>query len=161
MDKPSALHRRKHLSNRVKATPPFAGLSQELHWLKHCLQEASAGRPHVILISGQASIGRTRLLQELRSGALRRGLQVGYGRGYEDLALLYRPFVEVLHTLLDQLPRDLGHLVGNDAEVLRWLMHQDQASAHVTNPFTSTQSDEGRAVLIATGKFSSQKDELP
>jgi len=69
--------------------------------------------------------------------------------------------IEVLHTLLDQVPRDLGHLVGNDAEVLRWLMHRDQASAHVTNPFTSTQSDQGRAVLIAAGKFSSQKDELP
>jgi predicted ATPase len=161
MDKPSALHRRKHLSNLVKAAPPFAGRSQELHWLKHCLQEASAGRPHVILISGQAGIGKTRLLQELRSGALRRGLQVGYGRGYEDLALLYLPFIEALHTLLDQAPRDLGHLVGNDAEVLRWLMHRDQALIHVASPFTSTQSDQDTAVRIVAGKFGSEKEEPP
>lgn len=160
MDKLSALHRRKHLSRLLKATLPFVGRSQELDWLERCLQGAAAGRPHVVLIPGQAGIGKTRLLRELRSGALRRGLQVGYGRGYEDLALPYLPFIEVLHALLDQVPRDLEHRVGNDAEVLRWLMHRDQALAHVTNPFTSTQSDQDRAVLIVAGKFSSQKGEL-
>jgi hypothetical protein len=160
MDKPSALHRRKHLSNLVQATPPFVGRSQELHWPEHRLQEAPAGRPHVLLLSGQAGIGKTRLLQELRSGALRRGLQVGYGRGYEDLALTYLPVIDVLHILLDQVPRDLEHLVGNDAEVLRWLRHRDQALAHVTDPFTSTQRDQDRAVRIVAGKFSSQNEEL-
>ena len=161
MDKPSALHRRKHLSNLVKATPPFAGRSQELHWPEPSLQEASAGRPPMLLLSGQAGIGKPRLLQELRSGALRRGLQVGYGRGYEDLALLYLPFIEALHTLLDQVPRDLEHLAGNDVEVLRWLRHRDHALAHVTDPFTSTQRDQDRAVRIVAGKFSSEKEEPP
>jgi AAA ATPase domain len=161
MDKPSALHGRKHLSRLAGTAPPFVGRSQELEWLEGRLQEAAAGRPHVILIPGQAGIGKTRLLQELRSGALRRGLQVGYGRGYEDLALPYLPVIDVLHTLFDRVPQGLEHLVDNDAEVLRWLMPRDQALAHVTNPFTSTQSDQDRAVRIVAGKFSSEKEEPP
>jgi len=161
MDKPSALHRRKHPSRLLKATPPFIGRSQELDWPEHSLQEAPAGRPHVLLLSGQAGIGKTRLLHELRSDALRRGLRVRYGRGYEDLALTYLPFIEVLHILLDQVPGDLRHLIGNDAEVLRWLRHRDKALACVTDPFTSTQRDQDRAVRIVAGKFSSENEEPP
>src|SRR5919198_1416288 len=111
-------------------------------------------------LRGRGATPPISLLQELRSGALRRGLQVGYGRGYEDLALTYLPVIDVLHILLDQVPRDLEHLVGNDAEVLRWLRHRDQALAHVTDPFTSTQRDQDRAVRIVAGKFSSQNEEL-
>jgi hypothetical protein len=122
MDKPSALHRRKHLSRLLKATPPFVGRSQELDWLDH---------------------------------------QVGFGRDYEDMALPSLPFPEVLHTLLDQAPRDLEHLVGNDAKVLRWLMHGYQALADVTNPFTSTQRDQDRVGLNCRWEVQLAGRELP
>ncbi len=108
MDKLSALHRRKHLSRLLKATLPFVGHSQELDWSERCLQGAAAGRPHVVLIPGQAGIGKTRLLQELRSGALRRGLQIGYSRGYEDLSLPYLSFIEyrsLTHPIRPSSPR--------------------------------------------------------
>jgi AAA ATPase domain len=125
MVEPSTSDRIKSLSNRIRTAPPFVGRREELAWLESILQEVLAGQPRVVLIPGEAGIGKTRLLQELRSGALRRGLQVGYGRGYEDLILPYLPFIEVLHTLLDSLPDDLERTVGTDTEVIRWFLHRD------------------------------------
>jgi hypothetical protein len=87
MDVLSASDRIKCLSNLARTTLPFVGRREELTWLKGILQEALAGQPRLVLLPGEAGIGKTRLLQELWAGALRRGLQVGYGRGYEDRAL--------------------------------------------------------------------------
>jgi class 3 adenylate cyclase/tetratricopeptide (TPR) repeat protein len=143
-----ASDRVKRLSNLVRTTPPFVGRREELAWLERSMQEALTSQPRVVLLPGEAGIGKTRLLQELRSGALRRGLQVGYGRGYEDLTLPYLPFIEAFHTLLHEVPHDLERLVGNDVEVLRWLLHRDQSLAQVANPFTSTQSDQDKLRLF-------------
>jgi class 3 adenylate cyclase/tetratricopeptide (TPR) repeat protein len=128
--------------------PPFVGRREELVWLESVLQEVLAGQPRVVLVLGEAGIGKTRLLHEMRSDILRRGLQIGYGRCYEDLTLPYLPFVEVLSSLLDPLARDLEHISGNDTEVLRWLLHRDQPSGRVANPFISTQSDQDKLRLF-------------
>lgn len=84
----------------------------------------------------------------MRADALRRGLQVDYGRGYEDLTLPYLPCIEVLHSLLDRLPHDLEYTLGDDAEVIRWFLHRDRAAAHVMNPSTSTQSEQDKSRLF-------------
>jgi AAA ATPase domain len=103
MNRPSTLDRGKTLPSLVQSAPPFVGRREELAWLERILQETLAGQPRVVLMPGDAGIGKTRLLHEVRAGALRRRLQVGYGRGYEDLLLPYLPFVEVLTTLLARL----------------------------------------------------------
>jgi class 3 adenylate cyclase/DNA-binding CsgD family transcriptional regulator/tetratricopeptide (TPR) repeat protein len=148
MDKPSELNHRKRLSRLLKTVPPFVGRSQELDWLEHCLQEASAGRPHVILIPGQAGIGKTRLLQEVRSDALRRGLQVFYGRGYEDLTLPYLPFVEVLRALVDFPFQDIEHAVRADVEVINSLLHANGMTSPPASPSTSVQSRQDELKLL-------------
>ena len=148
MDKPSELHRRKPLSRLVKAAPPFVGRSQELDWLEHRLQEASAGRPHVILIPGEAGIGKTRLLQEVRSEALRRGLQVFYGRGYEDLTLPYLPFIETLRALVDLPSQDIEHTVRSAVEVINRLLHPHDTSSPAASPSTSVRSRQDQQQLL-------------
>ncbi len=130
----SASDRINRLSRFARTTPPFVGRREALSWLESILQEVIAGQPRLVLLPGEAGIGKTRLLQELREDALRRGLQVGYGRGYEDLTLPYLPCIEVLHGLLGQLPDDLERTLGDDAEVIRWFLHRDQASVQVPNP---------------------------
>ena len=144
----SASDRIKRLSSFARTTPPFVGRREALSWLESILQEVVAGQPRLVLLPGEAGIGKTRLLQELREDALRRGLQVGYGRGYEDLTLPYLPCIEVLHGLLGQLPDDLERTLGDDAEVIRWFLHRDQASVQVPNPSNSTQSDQDRLRLL-------------
>ena len=93
-----------------------------------------------------------------RLSRLRKTARPFVGRGYRNLALPCLAFIEVLHTLLDQVHPDLEDLGGNDAEVPRWLLPRDQALAYVTNPFTSTLSDQDRVGLIFAGKFSPQEE---
>jgi hypothetical protein len=104
MVEPSTSNHVKRLSNFKGMAPPSAGRREELAWSEDIPQEVLAGQPRVVLLPGEAGIGKARLLQELRSDALRHGLQVGYGRGYEDPTLPYLPFVEILQALLDQSP---------------------------------------------------------
>jgi AAA ATPase domain len=83
MDGPSQIERGASLASLVRSAPPFVGRRQELDWLAHRLQEVRAGHPRVVLIPGEAGIGKTRLVQESLSLALHHGVRVGHGRCYE------------------------------------------------------------------------------
>ncbi len=48
----------------VRTTVPFIGRRQQLDWFAQHLADAMAGRPQVILIRGEAGIGKTRLVRE-------------------------------------------------------------------------------------------------
>src|SRR4029453_15986262 len=80
----------------VKATAPFVGRAQEFASLYGWRREAAAGEPRVVLIEGDAGIGKSRLVHEVQSIAARLGMDVCFGRCYEDLALPYLPFIESL-----------------------------------------------------------------
>jgi class 3 adenylate cyclase/tetratricopeptide (TPR) repeat protein len=150
MDRPPELDGSKVLSNLVRTTPPFVGRGQELAWLDGHLQDAMAGHPRVMLIQGEAGIGKTRLLQELRSGARRRGVQVGYGRCYEDLALPYLPLIEALRPLLEQGPEDVEHTLGSDAEVISRFLYRDGATRLAASPSASGQGNQDKLQLFLT-----------
>jgi tetratricopeptide (TPR) repeat protein len=144
----SELHHSKYPAIPVKSVPPFVGRRQQLDWLQHCLQDASAGHPRVVLIPGEAGIGKTRFLKEVQSDALRRSVQVCYGRCYEDLALPYLPFVESLLVQLAQLPEDVTRALGADAEVIHCFLHRERAALPVAGPSISGQADQGKLRLL-------------
>src|SRR5262245_9226363 len=83
-------------SSLVRSTSPFVGRAQEVGQLAQWLNDAVTGRPSVVLIQGEAGIGKTRLLHEVRSIAQSIQIQVCLGRCSEDLALPYLPFIESL-----------------------------------------------------------------
>jgi hypothetical protein len=64
MDRPSQIERGARLASLVRIAPPLVGRRQELDWLAHRLQEATACHPRVVLIPGEAGIVKTRLVQE-------------------------------------------------------------------------------------------------
>ena len=60
--------------------PPLVGRSAELARLTALLGEAEAGQPVVVLVSGDAGVGKTRLVTELSARAASRGFTVLSGR---------------------------------------------------------------------------------
>jgi len=63
-----------------------------------------AGRGGVVLLEGEAGVGKTRLLQEIARDAEWRGAQVLWGRGHElEAAYPFEPFTEALESGLSPL----------------------------------------------------------
>ncbi len=67
-------------SVRVGAVGSFVGRATELDRMRTLLADAAAGRPVVMLVSGDAGIGKTRLISELAADAAERGFAVLSGR---------------------------------------------------------------------------------
>jgi predicted ATPase/class 3 adenylate cyclase len=75
----------------------FVGREREMEQLKERLADAFSGLGSVVMVVGDAGIGKTRLLQEFATYARLRGAQVLWGAAYEGEARLpYGPFAEAL-----------------------------------------------------------------
>jgi class 3 adenylate cyclase len=119
------------------APPPFIGRHRELELLERCLADAIAGTPRFVLLGGEAGIGKSRLLKELRNVADRKGVQVFYGRCAEDLPLPYLAFVEALEVPLQEL-------LGPDAESVRGLLRRGAGAETGDLPFSSSGAEQLR-----------------
>ena len=78
----------------VWLAPPskaLIGRTAPLAVLERCLDEALDGRPRVVLVEGEAGIGKTRLVTELLQRARRRGALALVGRCSEGLSVPYFP----------------------------------------------------------------------
>ena len=69
----------------VAATPAatLRGRVRELDVLSGALDTLATGRPAVVLLEGEAGIGKTRLLTETLADARSRGFSVATGQGEE------------------------------------------------------------------------------
>jgi DNA-binding CsgD family transcriptional regulator/tetratricopeptide (TPR) repeat protein len=86
-----------HLPDRVSASiPPLVGRGRELGLLRAALDSALAGRGRLVLISGEAGIGKTALIGELALEATTAGALVLPGHCY-DLTMTppYGPWLEI------------------------------------------------------------------
>jgi class 3 adenylate cyclase/tetratricopeptide (TPR) repeat protein len=144
----SDLTRNERLASFARAVPPFIGRRPQLDLLDRCLQETLAGHTQVVLIQGDAGVGKTRLLKQIRSVALHHGINACYGRCYEDLALPYLPFVESLFAQLQQMPGDVQDALGADMEIINRFLHRDNGPLPSTSPSLSAQADQNTSRLF-------------
>jgi DNA-binding NarL/FixJ family response regulator len=86
---------------RIGSGIPLVGRHAELGSLRSALTAAAAGRPGAVLLSGDAGIGKSRLLAELAGAARESGTTVLTGRclDVDEAGLPYLPFVEALGQL--------------------------------------------------------------
>ncbi len=85
----------------VKRETPLVGREHELSVLRHALENTLAGRGEMILLAGEAGIGKTRLTEELANEARVRNVQVLVGRCYEgEGAPPFWPWVQVIRIYL-------------------------------------------------------------
>ena len=62
----------------------FVGRQREMGELRSALEESLAGQGRLAMLVGEPGIGKTRTAQELASYAETRGMQVLWGRCYEE-----------------------------------------------------------------------------
>jgi class 3 adenylate cyclase len=108
------------------AAPPLVGRRDELAWLEQRLDDALEGRPQLVLLRGDAGVGKSRLLRELQHTAAARGADVCACRCRQNLDLPYLPFANSLLPRLERITQGdptvesysavIGRLLGRGAE---------------------------------------------
>ncbi|WP_432942594.1 helix-turn-helix transcriptional regulator [Kribbella sp. CA-253562] len=85
---------------------PLVGRSTEMAALLSAVDEAKTRRAGAILLSGDAGVGKTRLLDEVATGAHERGfgVLVGHCTDFGDAGLPYLPFSEIFGRLAGERP---------------------------------------------------------
>ncbi|RDG37616.1 helix-turn-helix transcriptional regulator [Streptomyces corynorhini] len=102
----------------------FVGRTDELTVLTEALARATAGEPQALLIGGEAGVGKTRLIEELRERACAEKAVVAIGGCVEIGAdgLPFAPFSTALRALRRLLPDELVAAAdGQDDELARIL----------------------------------------
>jgi class 3 adenylate cyclase len=110
------------------SAPPLVGRSRELTWLDARLDEALAGKPQVLLITGEAGIGKSRLLRELQRRATARGAEVCPGRCREGRTVPYLPFLRSFLPRLERACREDGDPHGHAELIARLAGRPDQTT---------------------------------
>ncbi|HXX78260.1 MAG TPA: AAA family ATPase, partial [Ktedonobacteraceae bacterium] len=81
--------------------PILIGRSLELTALQTSIQQTASEQGRVVLISGEAGIGKSRLVAELQRSALTQGFQLLTGQCFpSDRSCSYAPLIDLLDTFL-------------------------------------------------------------
>ncbi len=84
----------------------LVGRRAERQQLTDAFKAAHAGERRVVLVTGEAGLGKTRLTAEFAAEAFDAGAIVLYGRCDEELSVPYLPWVESLGHLVENLDGD-------------------------------------------------------
>ncbi|HJT58569.1 MAG TPA: BTAD domain-containing putative transcriptional regulator [Ktedonobacteraceae bacterium] len=78
---------------------PLLGRKAEWRQLQEAWRKATRGFPHIVILSGEAGIGKTRLAEEMEAWASRQGITTASGRCYAAAGqLAYAPVTSWLRT---------------------------------------------------------------
>jgi hypothetical protein len=70
---------------------PFVGRIDELVLIRRVADAARSGEPRLLLVSGEAGVGKSRLLREAMTAAVADGTTVLHGTCHEDVRIPYLP----------------------------------------------------------------------
>ena len=143
-------------------TPPFVSRGRELRALTSAVAQAGRGRPRVVLISGEAGSGKTRLLEQLLAHPVCAGFAAAVGRCRADASLPYLAFAEALGAHLLESEESTEHVLGEDAHILRPLLQPDAPTLTPADPMDPGQPLHERADLFAAvwkllGRFAQRR----
>ncbi len=102
----------------------FVGRRSEVEELESALEGAFSGKGRLVMLAGEAGIGKTRTAQELATHAEARDAQVMWGRCYEDQGTPpYWPWTQAIKAYVDQcdaesLTAEMGSGAWDIAEIV-------------------------------------------
>ena len=103
---------------------PFLGRSRLLAEGAALLDDAARGQGRVLLMSGEAGIGKTRALEQLANLAGSRGFRVLHGRCVEsEGAPAFWPWIQILRAAVAaDVPRSMLCALGESAPEVAWMV---------------------------------------
>jgi DNA-binding CsgD family transcriptional regulator/tetratricopeptide (TPR) repeat protein len=138
------------------ASPTFVGRVEELQVLEAARRRAATTEPAVVLVGGEAGVGKTRLVAELSSRCVADGTRVLVGGCVPvgEGALPYAPIVEMLRALLADLGADaVRELVGPSWQELARLLPALGAPDRIVLPDQAAQARLFELVLGLLGRL--------
>lgn len=135
---------------------PFVGREKELTALQSRLAAAERGEGDFIVLSGEAGVGKSRLVQELAAEARRRQFIVLSGHSIEmEGAPPYQPLIEQIEQAQRVVPTDLmREILGENApEVSRLMPELRQKYADIPEPAELPPEQERRYLLHGVCQF--------
>ena len=134
----------------VRPTLGMLGREVEIGLLADAFKRVAAGEGReIILISGEAGLGKTSLVAEAARMAYQAGACVLFGHSEEDMASPYQVFAEALGHYLANVDdeRLLRHVGAHGAELMRLVPSLGSRIADLPNP-KATDSDTERYLLF-------------
>jgi DNA-binding CsgD family transcriptional regulator len=146
------------MGGRVQS-PTFVGRVEELQTLEAARRRAADGEPAVVLVGGEAGVGKTRLVTELAVRCATDGTRVLHGGCVPvgEGALPYAPIVEMLRALLADFGADgVRELVGPSWPELARLLPALGEPEHGGPPGQAAQARLFELLLGLLGHLSEQ-----
>ena len=136
------------------SSPVLVGRDDDLERLRAALDAVTAGTPRIVVIGGEAGIGKTRLITEFAAAAVRDGSRVLVG-GCLDLAEggpPFLPFVEALRRLVRETPADRrADVLGPaGAELARLVPDLTEGTTDSGEPIPSIEQNRLFELVLAT-----------
>ncbi len=129
----------------------FVGREAECAALRRHLDPASRGEPRVIMIGGEAGVGKTRLARQVAAEASHKGFLVLAGGCYDrEDPVPFSPLVEMIEALAQGAePAALREMLGEDAaEVARLMPHLRRLFSDIPPP-QELSPEQSRQALFA------------
>jgi predicted ATPase len=132
----------------------FVGREAERAMLRHFLNRTLSGEGRVVMISGAAGVGKTRIAQEFGIEASQKGFLVRTGGCYDrGDSVPFIPFVEILEQALAQAPspQAFREALGNDAPEIARLLPQLRRLFPDIPPPLEIPPEQSRRLLFHAG----------
>ncbi|UCG70643.1 MAG: DUF2791 family P-loop domain-containing protein [Thermoplasmata archaeon] len=134
----------------LDSQPEMIGRDLELKQLQSYLDKAAQGQGNMVFISGEAGVGKTRLMNELKPIALSKGFQILWGNSIHESLTSYMPVIEALRS------GNLEFLFAEEApkvETVYLVSHSGLLIKEVMRKETKLHPDIFAAMLTTVGNF--------
>lgn len=153
------------LPRRLASAPEwgFVGRDAELQQLAAAFKRSSTGDREVVLIGGEAGIGKTRLAAETAQRTFEHGTTVLYGRCDEDISIPYGPVIEALSHLVRHIARDVldDHVATYGGELARIPELGQRIGRETVRPDASSDGDLLRFFDAVVGLLARASEDSP